>query len=133
VATIREANRAKAHLPGNFGGNCVAILKTRTRLVYFRISEDEFEQFGEICARSGARSISDLARMAIQQLMTDGAAPATAKIDKALDRVAGALDDLETRLGRVSASLATVAIEPEAMHTSGHEAFLAKDFNGGKS
>lgn len=111
----------------------MAILKTRTRLVYFRISEDEFEQFGEICARSGARSISDLARMAIQQLMTDGGIPAAAKIDQALDRVAGVLGDLEIRLERVSASLGVTGYDPGTTRTAEHEISPAKNFDGSKA
>ena len=50
----------------------MAVLKPRERLVYFRISEDEFRQFTSICEQEGARSVSDLARNAIQRLITDG-------------------------------------------------------------
>jgi hypothetical protein len=51
----------------------VAVLKPRERLVYFRISEDEFRQFVSVCEQEGARSVSDLARTAIQRLIADGA------------------------------------------------------------
>jgi len=50
----------------------MAVLKPRERLVYFRISEDEFRQFVDVCERGGARSVSDLARNAVQRLITDG-------------------------------------------------------------
>jgi hypothetical protein len=50
----------------------VAVLKPRERLVYFRISEDEFRQFVGVCEQEGARSVSDLARTAIQRLIADG-------------------------------------------------------------
>jgi hypothetical protein len=50
----------------------VAVLKPRERLVYFRISEDEFHQFTSVCEREGARSVSDLARSAVQRLIADG-------------------------------------------------------------
>jgi hypothetical protein len=40
--------------------------------VYFRISEDEFRQFVSVCEQEGARSVSDLARSAVQRLITDG-------------------------------------------------------------
>jgi hypothetical protein len=50
----------------------VAVLKPRERLVYFRISEDEFRQFVSVCEQEGARSVSDLARTAIQRLIADG-------------------------------------------------------------
>jgi hypothetical protein len=50
----------------------VAVLKPRERLVYFRVSEDEFRQFVSVCEHAGARSVSDLARNAVQRLIADG-------------------------------------------------------------
>lgn len=50
----------------------MAVLKPRERLVYFRISEDEFRQFTGVCEQAGARSVSDLARNAVQRLIADG-------------------------------------------------------------
>jgi hypothetical protein len=50
----------------------VAVLKPRERLVYFRVSEDEFRQFVSVCEQGGARSVSDLARSAVQRLIADG-------------------------------------------------------------
>lgn len=50
----------------------MAVLKPRERLVYFRVSEDEFRQFVSVCEQAGARSVSDLARSAVQRLITDG-------------------------------------------------------------
>lgn len=49
----------------------MAVLKPRERLVYFRISEDEFRQFSSVCEQGGARSVSDLARNAVQRLIAD--------------------------------------------------------------
>ena len=48
------------------------VLKPRERLVYFRVSEDEFRQFVSVCEQGGARSVSDLARSAVQRLIADG-------------------------------------------------------------
>jgi hypothetical protein len=50
----------------------LAVLKPRERLVYFRVSEDEFRQFVSVCEQGGARSVSDLARNAVQRLIADG-------------------------------------------------------------
>ena len=50
----------------------MAVIKPRERLVYFRISEDEFHQFLSVCEQEGARSISDLARNAVQRLIAHG-------------------------------------------------------------
>jgi hypothetical protein len=40
--------------------------------VYFRISEEEFRQFSSVCEQGGARSVSDLARNAVQRLLAEG-------------------------------------------------------------
>ena len=45
------------------------IFKPRTRVVYFRISEDEFCQLSRLCEARGARSLSDMARAAMQNLL----------------------------------------------------------------
>lgn len=50
----------------------MAVFKPRERLVYFRISEDEFRQFSSVCEQGAARSVSDLARNAVQRLIADG-------------------------------------------------------------
>jgi len=39
-------------------------------VVYFRVSEDEFQQFKDLCARLGARNMSDLVRSAIKALIS---------------------------------------------------------------
>ncbi len=49
------------------------VLNPRTRLVNFRVSEDEFRRLKESCARAGARSVSDYARAAV--LTEAGAGP----------------------------------------------------------
>ena len=50
----------------------MAVLRPRNRLVYFRVSEDEFQQFNQICETERARSVSDLARYAVQRMIHDG-------------------------------------------------------------
>ena len=49
----------------------MAVLKPRERIVYFRLSEDEFQCFENACKQAGARSLSDLARSAIKRLISD--------------------------------------------------------------
>jgi len=70
----------------------MSVLKPRNRLVYFRVSEDEFQQFNQMCESVGARSISDLARSAIQRMIQqDGRHP-----PHGADPVAAKLTVLET-------------------------------------
>ena len=49
----------------------MAVLRPRERLVYFRVTEDEFHQFVSVCEQEGARSVSDLARNAVQRLIAE--------------------------------------------------------------
>ena len=50
-------------------GAIMSVLKPRNRLVYFRVTEDEFQQLNLLCQSTGAHSISDLARCAVRTLM----------------------------------------------------------------
>jgi len=43
------------------------MLKTRTRLVSFRLSEEEYQRLKFVCSQKGARSISDGARALLCQ------------------------------------------------------------------
>lgn len=48
------------------------VLKPRNRLVYFRVSEDEYQRYNRFCESMGSRSISDLARSAMQSIVETG-------------------------------------------------------------
>lgn len=47
----------------------MSVLRPRTRVVYFRVSEEEFRQFNDLCQMRGERSLSDLARAAMYQML----------------------------------------------------------------
>ena len=72
----------------------MAVLKPRNRLVYFRVSEEEFEQFTRVCEQEGARSISDLVRSAMSRTVNgshpDSDEPVAGRLRK-LDDLIGAL------------------------------------------
>ena len=44
-------------------------------MVSFRLSEEEYEGLKHICMTVGARSLSDIAREAVQRLLSNGAEP----------------------------------------------------------
>jgi hypothetical protein len=54
----------------------VSILKPRTRIVYFRVSEEDFLRLTDLCPRHGARSISELVRSAVQEMLHETPSPA---------------------------------------------------------
>jgi hypothetical protein len=46
----------------------MAVLRRRSKMISFRISEEEYENFVGLCASHGVRSLSDLARDALHRL-----------------------------------------------------------------
>jgi hypothetical protein len=75
------------------------VLKPRNRLVYFRISEDEYRRLADICAAGGARSMSDLARSALTRMTGDhDHGPALDTLLRSIEQVMERLDELTTRL-----------------------------------
>jgi hypothetical protein len=77
----------------------MAVLKPRERLVYFRVSEDEFRQFVSVCEQGGARSLSDLARNAVQRLIADN------NRQRGLEEYAEKMYQLETLIAKVTEQL----------------------------
>jgi len=53
----------------------MTVLKRRSRMVSFRLSEEEYEGLKHICIAAGARSLSDVARDAVQHLLENGSSP----------------------------------------------------------
>jgi hypothetical protein len=49
----------------------MSLARSRTRVVYFRVSEAEFEKYMEFCRSQGVRSISDLARSGLEVLVAE--------------------------------------------------------------
>lgn|SRR5689334_20961361 len=87
----------------------MAVLKPRTKLVYFRVSEDEFEEFSRACQREGARSLSDLARSAIHQAM-NGAAGADAPASIRLNRLETLIGELSVCLDRLNTMMESQSV-----------------------
>lgn len=108
----------------------MAVLKPRERLVYFRISEDEFQQFANVCEQSGARSVSDLARNAVQRLIADG------KRHRQQDEMEEKIRLLERLIAAVTQQLQFLALNPAGAGeiASASDAFIAEtqpaDHNG---
>ena len=66
----------------------MAVLKPRTRIVTFRLAEEEFERIKNLCVAEGARSMSDYARTSL----CNSIAARGAHEDGGLDARVGRLD-----------------------------------------
>ncbi len=54
----------------------MAMLSSRNRLIYFRVSEEELERIRSLAETNGSRSVSDLAREAIERMQHMRTGPA---------------------------------------------------------
>ena len=82
------------------------MLKTRDRLVNFRVTQDELDYLKVACAAKGARSVSDFARSAVLRSAADGSDPLrllelhVAAVDRKLSQIQESLQQLELQLPR---------------------------------
>jgi hypothetical protein len=85
----------------------MAIYSPRTRLVNFRLSEDEYQTLKEAAIRQGARSISDFARGAILNSVTNprsenGHVDLTG-LDRKMSEIQGTVEKISGLLNRSQA------------------------------
>jgi uncharacterized small protein (DUF1192 family) len=97
------------------------ILKPRSRTIGVRLSEEEFVALQRLCISSGARSVSDFARKAMQDFLerTEG------KHGSALEEseYMAQLKNLEHRVGELAAELARFKAQKpqdDATHSNGN-------------
>lgn len=94
----------------------------RRRLVTFRISLDEYELIRKGCARSGTRSISEFARMAVLQRTTTVFGPQRLLAED-LGTLSHQLAELDVSLeqlhGRIRHMLGSVGSETDRSRGSG--------------
>ena len=75
------------------------ILKRKSRMISFRLSEDEYASLRSLCENEGARSVSDLARDAVHRLIVKDSETDVAVTLRALQ---GRLDTLDLQVQRLS-------------------------------
>ena len=77
----------------------MAILKRRSRMISFRLSEDEYASLRSLCENGGARSVSDLARDAVHRLIQKDS---HAEVEIALRTLEGRMDTLDLQVQRLN-------------------------------
>jgi hypothetical protein len=74
-------------------------LKARTRVVYFRISEEDYGKLNQLCQAQGVRSLSDLARTAVHDMLDQAAGvPTTNTVVTKLETLERMMADLNEAL-----------------------------------
>lgn len=89
-------------------------LKRRDKLVYFRISGEEFEQILKACDAKGARSVSDLARAAVQEFIKDSEKQSEGEMTDFLKRLQKTVDELKQSVQLLVAN----GVKPEPRRSS---------------
>jgi Arc/MetJ-type ribon-helix-helix transcriptional regulator len=64
-------------------------------MISFRLSDDEYANLRNLCEAEGARSVSDVARDAVQRLICQ---TAPANVDAALRDLTGRIESIDLRL-----------------------------------
>ena len=103
----------------------MSVIRPRNRLVYCRVSEDEFAKVSNLCESVGARSVSDLFRLALTRMLNEESSgrdelllQRLGDIDKIMRELSGRLGDLTTQLnGMMTETSENVASVPRVLST----------------
>ncbi len=60
----------------------MTVLKRRNRQLSFRLSDDEYARLCDLCVLVGARSVSDIARTAVCQMLDSGELQADSRLEQ---------------------------------------------------
>ncbi len=84
-------------------------LESRSRMVSFRLTEEEYERFRRVCMSRGLRNVSELVRAAVSQMMND--------ISGTPEASAVVTTDIHSRVATLEAHLAELASHFYRMET----------------
>ena len=80
----------------------ISALKRRSRMLSFRLSEEEYSDLKAICEAQGARSVSDLARIAILNLAGGGNSNGHSHLHTEMDSLKARVATLDDQIQRLS-------------------------------
>ncbi|MCU1274619.1 MAG: hypothetical protein JWO48_2050 [Bryobacterales bacterium] len=84
------------------------MFKCKTKMISFRLSEDEFLEFRRACLEEGFASFSDLVRAAVQQLLSKRALQREATLQTAMEQIQSRMDELDRSLKQLMGSARAV-------------------------
>lgn len=85
------------------------MFKSKTKMISFRLSEDEFVEFRRICMEEGFASFSDLVRVAVQQMLSNRVRQREATLQTAMEHIQSRMDELDRNLKQLLGSKAAVS------------------------
>jgi hypothetical protein len=87
----------------------MAVLKRRSRMISFRLSEEEYTSLRSLCINEGARSVSDLARDALSRLVTKTPNGSSPYLETTVRTMQSRIDAMDMELKRLSQAVQTPA------------------------
>ena len=89
-------------------------IKARTKMISFRLSDREYDRFRDFCIAQGTYSISELARAAVNKIVTDGSFVEDKMLEARINELEGQLHMLALELKRVKQVAAPQLLDPLA-------------------
>ena len=100
------------------GALCLVVppmpIKARGKMISFRLSTKEYEQFRDFCMTEGTHSVSELARTAINKLVTNPSFARENALEARVDELEGQVHILALELKRLKQVAAPELLEPMA-------------------
>ena len=81
----------------------MTVIKPRTRMISVRLSQEEYSALREVCSLTGARSVSDLTRDAVSNVLRG--ANREYSSGASLEEFRAGIRDLERRVEKLEAKL----------------------------
>ena len=96
-------------------------MKSRTRMVSFRLSAEEYERFRERCLTSGTRSVSEMVRTAINLFLEQ---PARVPLEARVAELEGRLHMLAMEMKKIEETASQLVPPPRSSSSNGFSFLL---------
>jgi hypothetical protein len=80
----------------------MSVIRRKTRTISIRLSDDEYGALKGVCESQGVRSLSDFARLAIENLIVGGGLDAQITVKTRLDALHSRVDVLDLAVERLA-------------------------------
>lgn len=92
--------------------------RPRSRMISFRLTAEEYDRFHELCATCGTRSVSELARAAINSLLKHPAQVPEEALESRVAELEGRVNMLRSEFRKLRQSAASQAMEEPTVNFS---------------
>ncbi len=87
------------------------LTESKTRMVSFRLTADEYNRFRELCSTTGSRGVSELARVAIDALLRQPTRTPPESIEARVAELEGRVNMLHLEFGKLRRSGSNQSLE----------------------